>query len=634
MTIDGEGRLVDFNPAAERIFGRTRAEVIGQPMHDLLMPHRHRAAHQAGMARYRQTRVGPVLNRRIEVEGMRASGEVFPMELAIVPVVTDAGEVFTATVRDISEQQRVQRDLRASEERFRAAFHHAAVGMAQLDRERRVLRVNPAICRMLGRVPEEFARVPLRSLLHPDDAEGGTRDVVRLFAGEIPSFTAERRYRHRDGHYVWGRITGSVTHGPDGAPEYLVLVIEDVSARRLAETELERARERELAVGAHIQRSLLAQPSTVRQPGLWLSSFNQASQGVDGDFVEIVGLGDQGVDIVLGDVMGKGVAAALMGAATKMQFSRSTVELMLRAGPGGPLPTPAQIVASVHRAMSRSLQSLEAFVTLSYLRLDTRLGRATWVGCGHEEPLLLRADGTTLTLANQHPPLGVLDELEYLQDETAFDLGDAVFLSSDGAADALLPDGSRFGRDRLAAVLQRLCGPARPPGAMLHALRAELARSGARMGDDVTLAMAVFVGDRRGDARCELAGGVDDIAEVRALVERHASLAGLEEVPAGLFTIACVEAYTNAVRHTRGNVADAPVEVLARVEPDALVVEIVNVGERFEPPAQHVPTGFDEYPEGGFGLDIIRRAADRVEYLHREGVNTVRLVHWRDPPSP
>jgi PAS domain S-box-containing protein len=633
VTIDADGRLLDFNPAAERIFGHARADVIGRPMHELLVPHRHRGAHQAGMAHHRRTGEGPVLNRRIEIEALRASGEEFPIELAIVPVQVDAGTIFTATVRDISEPQRVQRALRASEERFRALFDHAAVGMVQQDSQRRVLRVNPAMCRMLGWPEEVLTNTPLRDLMHPEDFEDGGRDVARLFAGEIPSFTAERRYRHRDGHYIWGRITASATRDADGKLEHMVSVIEDVSARRHAEAELEQARQRELDVGARIQGSLLVQPPPQRQPGLWLTSFNQASQGVDGDFVEIVGLGDHGVDIVLGDVMGKGVAAALMGAATKMQFSRSMAELLLRADPGDPLPTPARIVASVHAAMARSLQSLEAFVTLSYVRLDTRTGRATWVGCGHEEPLLLRADGTITSLANQHPPLGVLDEVDYTQDETAFNVGDALFLASDGAADALLPDGSRFGRERIAGVLQRLGAAGQPPGALLQLLRAELARCRARVADDLTLAMAVRVDGRDGAERCELAGGFDDIAEVRHLVERHAVAAGLDEVSAGLFTLACVEAYTNAVRHTRGGVAGAPVEVLARVEPDALVVEIVNVGDRYSPPSDRTPTGLHDYPEGGFGLDIIARATDRVDYLHGAGVNTVRLTRWRDAPT-
>jgi PAS domain S-box-containing protein len=633
VTIDADGRLLDFNPAAERIFGRARADVIGRPMHELLVPHRHRAAHQAGMAHFRRTGEGPVLNRRIEVEGMRASGEEFPMELAIVPVQVDADTIFTATVRDISEPQRIQRELRASEERFRALFDHAAVGIVQADREYRMLRVNLAVCRMVGREEADLLSVSFPELIHPDDREADARDVARLFADEIPSFSAERRYRHRDGHYVWARVTASMTRSVDGKPEFMVAVIEDISDRRRVEADLEQARQRELDVGARIQGSLLAQPPPQQQAGLWLSSFNQASQGVDGDFVEIVGLGDHGVDVVLGDVMGKGVAAALMGAATKMQFSRSMAELLLRAGPDDPLPTPARIVASVHAAMARSLQSLEAFVTLSYVRLDTRTGRATWVGCGHEEPLLLHADGTTKSLANQHPPLGVLDEVDYTQDETAFDIGDALFLASDGAADALLPDGSRFGRERIAAVLQQPGATGQPPGAMLQLLRAELARCGARVADDLTLAMAVRVDGRAGAERCELAGGFDDITELRRLVERHAARAGLDEVPAGLFTLACVEAYTNAVRHTRGGVAGAPVEVLARVEPDALVVEIVNVGERYAPPSDRTPTGFHDYPEGGFGLDIIARAADRVDYLHRAGVNTVRLTHWRAAPT-
>lgn len=86
VTIDQEGNFVEFNPAAEKIFGYVRADVIGRPMAELIIPPRMRERHHAGLAHYLATGEGPVLNRQIEVPALRADGTEFPAELAIIPV--------------------------------------------------------------------------------------------------------------------------------------------------------------------------------------------------------------------------------------------------------------------------------------------------------------------------------------------------------------------------------------------------------------------------------------------------------------------------------------------------------------------------------------------------------------------
>lgn len=112
ITADGEGRVLEFNPAAERTFGYTRAEVLGRPIADVIVPPSLRAAHTRGLEHYCATGEGPILRQRIEVVGMRQDGSEFPVEIAIVPAA--AGRVqFTAYLRDITErkQQEQEREL-------------------------------------------------------------------------------------------------------------------------------------------------------------------------------------------------------------------------------------------------------------------------------------------------------------------------------------------------------------------------------------------------------------------------------------------------------------------------------------------------------------------------------------------
>jgi len=624
VIIGEDGRVLQFNPAAEAMFGRRQEDVAGQPMHELIVPPHHRQAHLDGMVRYRATGHGPVLNRRIEIEAMRADGSLFPIELTIVPVKTESAEIFTATVRDITERLSVQAALRDSETRARATFDQAAVGVLQQAFDRRFLRVNQALCDLLGYTQAELLALDADRLIHPEDVAEGLTGMRRLFAGETASFAQEKRYRHRDGHFVWVRLTASIARDAQGQPLYMIGIVEDIGARRQAQQDLAAASARELQIGSRIQQSLLVADVPRQTPGLWLSSFSQASQGIDGDFVELIQPGDGQLDLIAGDVMGKGVNAALMGAAVKMQFSRSLVELMTsRSRTPGP-PQPAEILAAVDRVMTPHLQALEAFVTLCYLRIDLRAGTLTWVGCGHEEAVLLRGDGQVEVLHNQQPPLGVLSGADFEQQVLHTRRGDALLLHSDGLSDAVLDNGERLGNERIRALFARLARAHATPAAVLHLLRRELV-SQAAVRDDLTLLVA-RLGD--GDApaqRIELKPEVTAIAALREFVTAAATATPLRESEAGLFTVAVVEAFTNIVRHGTGGLPDAPVEVLARTGADGLEIELVYIGDEYRPSGEVPDTQFDEYPEGGFGLQIMHGACDEVVHLHHDDVNTIRL---------
>ena len=86
INADSRGIITGWNAQAERIFGRTRAEVVGQPLDQTIIPEAYRDAHQRGLAHFLSTGEGPVLNQRIEISALRGDGTEFPIELAIVPI--------------------------------------------------------------------------------------------------------------------------------------------------------------------------------------------------------------------------------------------------------------------------------------------------------------------------------------------------------------------------------------------------------------------------------------------------------------------------------------------------------------------------------------------------------------------
>ncbi len=153
--MDHNGRILDFNPAAERTFGYRRDEVIGRTLAETIVPPSLRESHRRGLARYLETGEGPVLGRRIELMGFRKDGTEFPVELAITRI---AGEppTFVGFARDISARKDLEAGREESEERFQKSFYGSPVAMSlSALPEGRFIDVNESFLRLFGYARED-----------------------------------------------------------------------------------------------------------------------------------------------------------------------------------------------------------------------------------------------------------------------------------------------------------------------------------------------------------------------------------------------------------------------------------------------------------------------------------------------
>ena len=142
--MDHRGIVTEFNPAAERMFGHSRDQAIGRQLADLIIPPDLRQQHRDGLKRHLATGEGPFLNRRVETRGYHAAGREFPIEVAIIPVVTDGPPLFTGFVRDLTERKAAEEVIRSSEERFRTlAASNSALTLYEHDRDLRYSWVFP-----------------------------------------------------------------------------------------------------------------------------------------------------------------------------------------------------------------------------------------------------------------------------------------------------------------------------------------------------------------------------------------------------------------------------------------------------------------------------------------------------------
>ncbi len=135
ISVNESGIIIDWNPQAEHLFGWTKEEIIGQPVADTIIPQTFRKAHNLGFARYLETRQATMLNQRIEVSALNRKGEIFPAEISVNPFTVDGVIIFSAFIRDITEQKKTEQTLREAKETAEQAAKAKSEFLATMSHE-------------------------------------------------------------------------------------------------------------------------------------------------------------------------------------------------------------------------------------------------------------------------------------------------------------------------------------------------------------------------------------------------------------------------------------------------------------------------------------------------------------------
>jgi PAS domain S-box-containing protein len=262
--LDPGGCVATWNTGAERLKGYRADEIIGRHF-SLFLPPEDREAGQP------ETLLAIARERgRGESEGwrLRKDGARFWANVIITALRNHDGVLvgYAKFTHDITGQKQAGERIRESEERFRNAFEFAGSGMAIVGLDGRWLRVNSRLCEILGYDERTLLAKTFRDITHPDDLEANLEQIRTLFSGECRFYHLEKRYLHRDGHIVWGRLTSSLVRDAAGAPLHFVSQIEDVTERKLLAENLAQARD-EALMASRLKSEFLANMShEIRTP--------------------------------------------------------------------------------------------------------------------------------------------------------------------------------------------------------------------------------------------------------------------------------------------------------------------------------------------------------------------------------
>ncbi|MEG3899455.1 MULTISPECIES: PAS domain S-box protein [unclassified Microcoleus] len=238
---DGEGRWLIANDCALKLLGWETAEYQGKTT--------------AELAAAADPRVREILLSWQETDETTWKAGTLTSSRQIVPLPTGGSNLFevrkvplfnpdgsrkgmAVAGRDITQEVAAEAALRDSEQRFRAIFERAAIGMAVATLEGVAIATNPAFQAMLGRSKAELRGASLEDCAHPEDAKSDRQLRQQLAAGSREAYQIEKRYLRQDGSIRWGRLSASAIDSSHGRPQFILEMVEDITDRKLAESAL------------------------------------------------------------------------------------------------------------------------------------------------------------------------------------------------------------------------------------------------------------------------------------------------------------------------------------------------------------------------------------------------------------
>jgi PAS domain S-box-containing protein len=640
VAIDRDGVLRTWNAAAERMLGWSASEAVGKPLRALIIPPEQREAYDER----RRKLLDPAARDAtgvLEVELQSRDGNRFPAE-ARVSRVTIRGEVFAAGfLRDVSDRLRreAEREALLREQAARAEAERVTdmvSGMQQLvdaALAHRTLRaILPVlVTRLRAVLSANAAAIYLsedRKRLVLGAASGGTPgggdraplDIGEGFAGRVaaarePMLTGESGPGEEPSDSMigvpllaGGELTGVLVVCASAPRRFTP---DDLNLLRLAADRVALAMdhaglyERELRIAETLQRSLL--PDRLPQvPGLRVAARYlpaAAEAEVGGDWYDVLSIPGGGLGLVMGDIAGKGLAAASM-----VGRLRSALRAYALEG-----HSPALVVSRLNRLIWTEAQEGQ-MATLLFVVVDPAKGRVGWVNAGHPPPLLVSGPERAHFLeGGTSVPLGVLPFPDFQESVVTVAADATVVLYTDGLVER---PGENI--DLGLGRLTQLVGDAPDdPEALCDRLLASLIPDGAPSDDVALLALRLIPMSDRFEV--EFATEPETLAPMRTLLRRWLRHVKAGERELADIVIACDEAATNAIEHS-GTGGGVPFELSARLRGRTVELTLHDHGV-WRPPTEG---------GGGRGLRLMRALMDEVDVTSSSQGTTVRLSRTLD----
>lgn len=373
----------------------------------------------------------------------------------------------------------------------------------------------------------------------------------------------------------------------------------------------------ELDVAKHIQASMLPCifPAFPERPELDIYATMTPAKEVGGDFYDFFLVDDDRLALVMADVSGKGVPAALF-----MVIAKTLLKNCAQTG-----LSPKAILEKVNNQLCEN-NDAELFVTVWIGLLEISTGRLTAANAGHEYPVVKKAQGDYELIKDKHGfVLAGMEGAHYQEYELQLEPGDKLYLYTDGVAEATDAHNELYGTDRMLAVLNR--NRETPCEELLVQIKADIDAfvGEAPQFDDITMLSLELKSQQSTMKKLKLSPSLESIDQVTAFVEQELEAADVPMKTMVQMNIAVDEIYSNIARYS--GASDATVGVC--VEAGCVTLRFADNGQPYDPtekPDPDIALSAEERDIGGLGIFMVKKSMDTVEYEYHDGLNILTLT--------
>ncbi len=402
----------------------------------------------------------------------------------------------------------------------------------------------------------------------------------------------------------------------------IVVILRAVAKSQLKVQALNTQRElmqNELRIGHDIQMSMIPQqfPPFPERHDLDFAAYLIPAKDVGGDLYDYF-IRDEKLFFCIGDVSGKGVPASLVMAVTRSLFRAFS----------GREDSPSRIVAAMNHSMAETNDN-NMFVTFFCGVIDLNNGRMRYCNAGHNPPIILTNAILQLPV-EPNVPLGVLQGIDFTEQEVQLDYDDALFLYTDGLTEAENAVAEQFGEERMYNVLQTRRSAIEHLKAMHDAVVHFV--GDAPQSDDLTMLFIHYLPDKKNTGEVlhlTLHNEIGQISQLEGFMETVASRTNLDNSVVMGLNLAIEEAVTNVIQYAYPKDTDGTVDLDAVIKADSVEFILSDSGKPFDPtaaPKADTTLSVEDRPIGGLGIFLVKNIMDDVKYQWKDGRNILTMI--------
>jgi PAS domain S-box-containing protein len=242
IAVSNKGIIVMASNKVQTLFGYTTNELVGKEI-EIIIPATYTEIHKYLRQDFLLSPIPEDISANQELLAKRKDGSSFYAEISL-STINVKEPIVLASIRDVSEQKELYNQLKVSNEQFKGAFEHSAIGMAIVSTGGKWLLVNKRLCDLVGYTQEELLKTTFQDITHPDDLNIDLDNVGKMLRNEIESYQMEKRYYHKNGSTIWVLLSVSLSKDAHGKPLQFVSQIKDITESKKTEKALKESEQR------------------------------------------------------------------------------------------------------------------------------------------------------------------------------------------------------------------------------------------------------------------------------------------------------------------------------------------------------------------------------------------------------